>query len=56
MLKKMVNGEEVICSPKEEAEIRAEWAKPRPVVKPKPTLQDVINALEAKGILQKGDI
>ena len=27
MLTKIVNGEEVICSADEEAEIRAEWAK-----------------------------
>lgn len=27
MLTKIVNGQEVICSPEEEAEIRAEWAK-----------------------------
>ena len=26
MLKKMVNGIEVVCSAEEEAEIRAEWA------------------------------
>jgi len=27
MLKKMVDGKEVICSAEEEAEIRAEWAE-----------------------------
>ena len=27
MLTKIVNGEEVICTPEEESEIRAEWAK-----------------------------
>lgn len=27
MLKKMVDGKEIICTPQEEAEIRAEWAE-----------------------------
>lgn len=52
MLKKMVNGEEVICSPEEEAEILAEWSE-----NDKKAKQELIKQKERTALVDKfGDI
>ena len=50
MLNKIVNGQQVQCTPEEEAEIRAEWAaneakalEPQP-----PTLEEIVAQLQAE--------
>ena len=58
MLKKNVNGVDVICSPQEEAAIRAEWAenaaKPRPL--PDVSAKEVLAALLKKGVITQEDV
>jgi|TARA_R110000822_G_C14889225_1_gene447527 hypothetical protein len=53
MLTKIVNGQEVQCTPEEEAQIRAEWAHNdtnRPLSTGTPSLQELIEKaiLESK--------
>jgi uncharacterized lipoprotein YmbA len=50
MLNKIVNGQELVCSPEEEAQIRAEWAANeskanQPISK---SLEEQIEELKAK--------
>lgn len=60
MLTKIVNGQEVECSPEEETAIRAEWAAndPAKLPQPKPILSDgdLATLLVAKGVLSQADV
>lgn len=57
MLTKMVNGERVQMTPEEEAEIRAEWAKPPPEPEPEPlSVRELADILKTKGVLSQADM
>lgn len=46
MLKKIVNGEEVVMSAEEEAQIMAEWGSFTPDVKTQPTKEELLARIQ----------